>query len=88
MQKEIQSKINIDKLLGEVSSPTASINLKKFQHLCSIINENNKNAKYFASNLKQLIQAKKHPKTQLALLELIEYSTVKSGRALHNEYNN
>lgn len=49
---------------------------------------NNKYAKTFATDLKQRLAGKKHPKTQLHLLELIEYTTINSGRALHNEYNN
>ena len=88
MQQEIKTKIDLDKLITDISSPTANINLQKFQKISSLINENNKNAKYFATSLKQLIQANKHPKTQIAFLELIEYTTLKTGRALHNEYNN
>lgn len=48
MQDEMKMKIEMDKLVNDISSPTAPLNISKFNRVNQLINQNNKNAKYFA----------------------------------------
>lgn len=81
-------KIDVNAQLENLTTPTTHLTEDKLRSLATLINKNNLTAKYFAGRIKQLISSKTNPKIQLNIFEIIEYTTVNCGTALHNEYNN
>jgi len=81
-------KVEMNQQLDNLTTPTTKLTEEKLNQLANLINKNNNNAKYFASRIRQLLSSKKSPNVQYNILDIIEFTTIHSGRALHNEYNN
>lgn len=61
--------------------------LNRFKRISEIVNLRSSNGKELAKLLRQKIQAAKHPRSLLMVLELLEYTTCRCGMPLHSEYN-
>lgn len=89
MQQNIKDVAELDKLLSESTSQTVmKADLAKFKRIADILNSKTNIPKEFAKMLKSKIMMLKHPRSQMMLFEIIEYTTCKCFGPLHTEFNN
>lgn len=89
MEQNIKALGELDKLLSESTSQTVlKPDLSKFKRISEIINSKTNIPKEFMKLLKTKIMSLKHPRSQLLLFELIEFTTCKCAGPMHTEYNN
>ncbi len=88
MNNNIKQVMQLEKLLLESSSPTLlKPDLGKFKQVADLINSNKTLPRRFVALVKSNLSGRKHHKTQLLILELLEYTTINCNMSLHNEYN-
>jgi hypothetical protein len=89
MDQHIKAMGELDKLLTETTSPTVlKADLAKFKRISDILNSRTNIPKDFVKALRSKIMSLKHPRSQLMLFELMEYTTCKCPGPIHTEYNN
>lgn len=88
MDQNIKAVAELEKLVNEATSQTLlKPDINRLKRISEIINSRSTMPKPFVNLIKTKLSSAKHPKSQLLLLELIEYTTCKCGQTLHNEYN-
>lgn len=89
MDQNIKILSELEKLLTESTSQTVlKPDPAKFKRIVDLINSKLSVPKEFTKMIKSKIMAVKHPRSQLMLFEILEYTTCKCSGALFNEYNN
>ena len=88
MNNIIKQKVELEKLFNEATSSTLyQADIQKFGKISNLLNSQKQLSKEFIRLIKSNLSGRKHPKSQLLVLELIEFTTCKCTNALHNEYN-
>ena len=89
MEQNIKAMTELEKLLTEATSQTMiKPDQMKFKRIVEILNSRANLPKEFAKLLKNKIMSLKHPRSQIMLFEVLEFTTCKGSSPLHNEYNN
>lgn len=87
-ENNIKALMELERLVNEsTSTTTLKPDLQRFGRIAQIINSKTTIPKEFSRLLKSKLASSKHPRTQMMVLEMIEFTTCKCGSALHNEFN-
>ncbi len=88
MQNDIKKIMELERIINQVTSPTVfEPDLTKFAEIRDIINSSKIIPAKFVNLIKEKLIGRKHYKTQLVALELIEFTTCTCNMVLHNLYN-